>query len=116
MAKRGHNGHGYRTIWDAILVKPDLIICWLCNEVIDQRLKAPHGMSKSLDMVVPHALGGDPSDPHNYRPAHLDCNKSRGARSPEEFRARQRLRVKGCNSSRGAGDKPARQWIVDDSP
>jgi hypothetical protein len=95
MAKRGHNGHGYRQIRHAVLYAPEFIVCELpgCHKLIDRSLRWPHPMSPTADMIVPFARGGDPKDPHNYRPAHY-----------------------GCNSRRGAGNAVQRSWITDESP
>lgn len=98
MAKREHNGHAYRQLWQLIVHSPDFLVCQVerCiqpSRVIDRSIRGRVSAAPSLDMIIPFARGGDPKDPHNYRPAHY-----------------------GCNASRGAGEKPARRWIVDDSP
>ena len=33
-----------------------------------------------VDHVIPIALGGDPWDPANLRPAHQQCNNTKGAK------------------------------------
>lgn len=117
MANRGHSGSAYRRIWRVLLVEPDFIACWLCGQPIDQDLRKPHRMSKSLDMVIPFNKGGDPRDPNNYRPAHLGHNSSRSDGTPEEFRRRLRDKTLGCASRvRAPRATPARHWIADDTP
>lgn len=95
MAKRGHNGHAYRQLWKLIIESAEFLVCEIpgCYQPIDRSIKGRQSKAPSLDMIVPYARGGDPKDPHNYRPAHY-----------------------GCNARRGKGDAPTRRWIVDDSP
>lgn len=98
MATRKHGGHSYRKMWDLIIFGPDFLVCQVerCiqpSRAIDRTRRGNGSEAPSLDMIIPYGRGGDPADPHNYRPAH-----------------------KGCNSSRGKGEAPARSWIVDDSP
>lgn len=53
--------------------------CGLCRQPIDRTLQYPHGMSVSLDHVIPLAHGG----PHTYsnvQAAHLRCNREAGSR------------------------------------
>lgn len=54
-------------------------ICGICDEPVDQALKHPDPMAKSLDHIQPIALGGDHSRA-NTQLAHLRCNISKGAR------------------------------------
>lgn len=93
MADRGHSGHAYRQIWRAIIEFPEWLACALCYQPIDRTIKGRQSMAPSLDMIIPFARGGDPKDPHNYRPAHY-----------------------GCNARRGKGDPPPRRWISSDEP
>ena len=49
------------------------------HQPIDRTLQYPHGMSVSLDHVIPLAHGG----PHTYsnvQAAHLRCNREAGSR------------------------------------
>lgn len=55
---------------------PELAICWLCGEPINMALPYLHQRSFTLDHVVPVARGGDQHS--ETRPAHRDCNSSRG--------------------------------------
>ena len=53
--------------------------CGICGGLINPALKAPHPGSYSIDHKLPKAWGG--SDLRaNLQPAHLGCNKSKGAR------------------------------------
>ena len=93
MAKRGHNGHAWRQLWRAIIEGPEFLVCALCYQPIDRSIKGRQPAAPSVDMIVPWARGGDPSDPANLRPAHYSCN-----------------------ARRGKGDKPSRRWVSEDSP
>lgn len=55
-------------------------LCGLCGKPIDPLLKYPHRGSASIDHVVPLSAGGSDSR-DNVQPAHLHCNRSKGARS-----------------------------------
>lgn len=90
MAERGHNGHYWRMLSKATLAADDLY-CF-CGLPIDKTIPWPDRWSKSVDLIVPWAKGGQPV-PGNVRPAHL-----------------------GCNSRRGAGRPPKRRWVTDDQP
>lgn len=60
--------------------KRDGAECWLCNEPIDYSLVSPHPDSFSVDHAIPIVERPDlAEDVANFRPAHLDCNKKRGA-------------------------------------
>lgn len=48
-------------------------ICQLCLQPVDQTLKYPHPMSKSLDHVKPLSKGGT-HEPSNVQLAHFVCN------------------------------------------
>lgn len=93
VADRGHSGHAYRQLWRAIIEAPDFLVCQLCYQPIDRRIRGRQRWAPSLDMILPYACGGDPEDPYNYRPAHY-----------------------GCNSRRGKGERPDRRWIMGNSP
>jgi hypothetical protein len=61
-------------------------VCWLCGQWIDPELKFPHNGCKTADHVLPIAKGG-----HMHgaiMPAHLGCNRSRGAKLPPVKHAR----------------------------
>lgn len=58
-------------------------ICPLCGGEMDGRLTWPHPLSKSVDHIMPLALGGT-HERHNLQWAHLRCNVSKGARLIEE--------------------------------
>ena len=55
-------------------------ICGICGQPIDNELKYPDPMSKSLDHIVPINLGGHPFDRANMQAAHLMCNLQKGQR------------------------------------
>lgn len=93
MAERGHNGHLWRTLRQRVRDAADYLVCGICHREIDRRIRWPHPMSFSVDLIVPWSKGGDPHDPTNLRPAHLSCN-----------------------SRRGAGRPTRRHWIADDTP
>ena len=64
--------------------------CWLCGEWVDQTLKGTTARAKSIDHVVPQALGGS-HDRDNLRLAHCSCNCRRGqALASDVTRALQR--------------------------
>ena len=59
-------------------------VCWLCGQWIDPLLTHPDPMSGTADHVTPIAKGG-----HNLgalMPAHLACNKRRGAKDADDVR------------------------------
>ena len=88
MAGRGHNGHGYRQMWRAIIEAPEFLVCALCYLPIDRSIRGRQSAAPSLDMVVPWARGGDPKDPSNYRPSHYGCNSRRGAGRRDDVKRR----------------------------
>jgi hypothetical protein len=53
--------------------------CWRCGLPIDYSLPWPHLRSYVLDEIISRDDGGDPLDPQNVAPAHLDCNARAGA-------------------------------------
>ena len=55
------------------LVERDGWVCGICAEPVDPDLRWPHLMSKTIDHVVPIALGGAHA-PTNCQIAHLTCN------------------------------------------
>lgn len=77
VADRGHNGAAWRSMRRTILAQ-DPLVCF-CGQPIDRRLRWPDRWSATVDLIVPHADGGDPLDAANLRPAHLHCNSARGA-------------------------------------
>jgi len=56
----------------------DRMICCVCNEKVDGRLKHPHPNSLSFDHSHPISLGG-PHCQENLRVAHKRCNQRRHA-------------------------------------
>lgn len=56
--------------------------CGICSLPLDRGLRWPHPQSKSIDHIVPLALGGT-HQAVNLQWAHLRCNVSKGARMPE---------------------------------
>ena len=56
------------------------VICWLCGEAIDTDLPPHHARSWTADHVDPLANGGDVDG--LIRPAHRDCNASKGNGAP----------------------------------
>lgn len=52
--------------------------CGICGEAIDRTLAAPDPLSPSIDHIVPLARGGSDLIA-NLQPAHLLCNKRKGA-------------------------------------
>ncbi len=65
------NTRRYRKVAKLVLAASDR--CWICKR---------HG-ANTVDHVVPIALGGNPYDPANMRPAHRKCNSRRGANLPK---------------------------------
>ena len=55
------------------------------------------------DHVVPLVSGG-PNDPGNLAPACEDCNRSKGARTPDEWRNPVRKSCEGCG-------EPFTKWV-----
>ncbi len=55
---------------------PSLAVCWLCGGDIEMELPYTHPRAFTLDHVVPLAAGGDMYG--ETRPAHRECNSSRG--------------------------------------
>lgn len=78
-------GHAWRKAKAYVFATYDT--CWLCGERVDKTLPWPHRRSKSVDHVTPLAMGGRLTDPANLRLAHLSCNASRGARTPDTQRS-----------------------------
>lgn len=60
--------------------------CHLCGDFIDFTVRRPNTMSRSVDHIVPVALGGDDKI-HNLALAHLRCNIRRQTMPVEEARA-----------------------------
>lgn len=54
-------------------------ICRLCGDPIDRVAVKPHPHSRSIDHIVPIALGGEHSI-RNVQAAHLGCNVRKGCR------------------------------------
>jgi hypothetical protein len=59
--------------------------CGICRKPVDKSLPyidprtgKPNPLAKSVDEIVPVALGGSPTDRDNARLTHLGCNMSRG--------------------------------------
>lgn len=75
MARQEHHGRRWRTVRARVLRAST--VCWLCGE----------DGADSVDHVVPVSLGGPVFDPVNLRPAHLDCNRRRGNRDADVYRA-----------------------------
>ncbi|MBS6102607.1 MAG: HNH endonuclease [Actinomyces sp.] len=63
--------------------------CWLCGLPINPRYKHPHPQCFTADHVVARRDGGSDAI-SNLRPAHLQCNLRRGARSPHSVRTAAR--------------------------
>lgn len=55
---------------------PTLAVCWLCGEPIDMTLPHRHARGFTLDHLIAVGRGGDIDGP--AKPAHRDCNASRG--------------------------------------
>ena len=72
---RQFRGDSYRTHLPAVIAR-DGEGCALCGDPIDLTLRWPHPLSRSLDHVVPRALGGS-NDLDNLRLAHVACNRER---------------------------------------
>lgn len=53
--------------------------CGLCGDLIDLDLRYPHPDSLSIDHVIPLSKDGDHTW-ENTQPAHLTCNRHKGAR------------------------------------
>lgn len=58
------------------------VVCYLCNQ------KITCNRDLTLDHVLPRCLGGK-SSRHNLKPAHLVCNRKKGAMTIEEYRKTQ---------------------------
>jgi len=56
--------------------------CGICAGVMDEQLRWPHPMSKSIDHIIPLSQGGT-HQAENLQWAHLRCNISKGARMPD---------------------------------
>lgn len=67
---KGRTGRPWRRVRAAVLATSD--VCWICGRP----------GATTVDHVVALALGGDPLDRDNLRPAHLACNSSRGTGKP----------------------------------
>lgn len=52
--------------------------CHICQGLIRRELKFPHPLSRSVDHVLPLALGGRHED-GNLKAAHLRCNCRKGS-------------------------------------
>lgn len=55
--------------------------CGICSQPIDKELRYPDPMSRSIDHIVPLAVGGT-HEQSNLQWAHLVCNNRKGANSP----------------------------------
>lgn len=55
-------------------------VCALCGRPVDMSLRYPDPMSKTVDHIIPIALGGHPSDLSNLQLAHLSCNLAKSDR------------------------------------
>ena len=64
---------------DVEIFDRDRWTCGICGEPIDPALKAPDGMSVSIDHVVPIAKGGGHTRA-NVQAAHLHCNQTKSDR------------------------------------
>jgi len=69
----------------------DCWVCQICGKPIDPDLRAPFGMSKTTDHIVPLTKGGL-HDVGNLQAAHLYCNIAKGNRlsGPKWRNKRQR--------------------------
>ena len=56
--------------------------CGICGKRVNEKLKAPHRMSPSLDHIIPISKGGM-HERKNVRLAHYGCNSKKGARASE---------------------------------
>ena len=52
-------------------------ICGICGQPVDPNLKYPHPLSRTIDHIIPIALGGHPSDISNLQLAHWICNRQK---------------------------------------
>ena len=69
----------YESFTDVEVFERDNWICQLCGEPVDEALKWPHPLSKSLDHMVPLSKGGVHAM-SNCQLAHVTCNVSKGAK------------------------------------
>lgn len=74
--QRPAEGRPYRRA--KALIRRTQGICWLCGQPINDNLRSPHPMSRTVDHKTPVALGGAHNDPANMRAAHRVCNQKRG--------------------------------------
>lgn len=63
----------------ADIVERDQRRCGICHRRVDPELRYPHPKSASIDHIVPLAAGGAHTRA-NTQLAHLNCNRSKGAR------------------------------------
>ena len=56
--------------------------CGICSRPMDRDLRHPDPFSKSIDHIIPLALGGT-HEAANLQWAHLICNIRKGARMPD---------------------------------
>lgn len=52
-------------------------VCNICGEPVDQNLKFPHPMSRSVDHIIPLSRGGDPYALSNLALTHLAHNRAK---------------------------------------
>lgn len=76
--RRGRGGRPYRRLQARVFAEETH--CWQCLRWVDPDLPPNHDWARSLDHVIPLALGGDPLDRANARLAHRWCNTSKGSR------------------------------------
>jgi len=64
--------------------------CCLCGDPINPGIRSPDPMSLTVEHKIPIARGGR-HDIDNIDFAHRVCNSSKGARTTEEYKERQKL-------------------------
>lgn len=83
MAGAGHQGHAWRRT-RAIVLSPRPLICHLCGNYIDHRIKdRTDPWAPQVHCLIPVSRGGT-TDPQNCRPAHRKCNIAQGNMMPWE--------------------------------
>jgi len=83
--------------------------CGICGRAVDPNLMFPHPMSKSLDHIVPLALGGGHAY-SNAQLAHFMCNSRKSASLPPSVPRGPALSRKWHSGSVPRGPALSRKW------
>lgn len=74
--RQGRSGRPWRRVQAQVYATES--VCHLCGQPVDPTLPANHDMARSVDHIIPLALGGDPTSRANLRLAHRLCNQRKG--------------------------------------